>query len=321
MGKDTTFENLVESIKQLHETTSTYATGAVNQLLTVRNWVIGYYIVEFEQNGKDTAEYGSHLLENLSKEIQIKGMDRQMLTVCRLFYLRYPQICETVSRKLMSIGGNENASLLSDRRPSAKSEKTEFCETVLRKFETPPELLISRLSFSHLREIMSIDDPFERFFYEPECIRGTWSVRELRRQIDTKLYIRAGISKDPGLLLEKIQAAGSETTIGVKNAYALEFLGPDAKAEVDESALEQAIMDHLQEFLLELGKGFCFEQSAMQSELQSAMQSAMQSELQSELQSAMQSELQSAMQSARQSALQSARQSELQSVANSTQKR
>ena len=103
-----------------------------------------------------------------------------------------------------------------------------------------------------------LDDPFERFFYELECIKGTWSVRELRRQIDTKLYLRAGISKNPGPLLEKIQAAGSDT-VGVKNAYALEFLGLDAKAEVDESDLEQAIMAHLQEFLLELGKGFCFE--------------------------------------------------------------
>jgi hypothetical protein len=72
-----------------------------------------------------------------------------------------------------------------------------ICETASRKFETPPELLIARLSFSHIKEIMPIEDPVERFFYELECIKGTWSVWELRRQIDTKLYFRSGISKKP----------------------------------------------------------------------------------------------------------------------------
>ena len=73
------------------------------------------------------------------------------------------------------------------------------------KFETDPDILISRLSFSHIREIMKIDDPFERFFYEFECMKGIWSVQELRRQIGTNLYFRAGVSKKPELLLEKIQ--------------------------------------------------------------------------------------------------------------------
>ena len=259
MTKEMTFENLANSIRQVHETTSSFAKGAVNQLLTVRNWVIGNYIVEFEQNGKDKAEYGSHLLENLAEELNIKGIDRQLLTVCRLFYLRYPQIRETVSRKLGSMAGFEGSTVLPKSLPYSEIENTEICETSSRNFETPPELLLSRLSFSHIREIMKIDDPFERFFYEIECIKGTWSVRELRRQIDTKLYFRAGISKKPEMLLEKIQAGGSESALTVKNAYALEFLGLDANDEVDESDLEQAIMDHLQEFLLEMGKGFCFE--------------------------------------------------------------
>lgn len=127
------------------------------------------------------------------------------------------------------------------------------------KFETPAELLISKLSFSHIREIMMLDDPLERFFYELECIKGTWSVRELRRQIDTKLFIRAGISQKPEQLLQKIHDKECGSKPSIKNVYALEFLGLDAKDEVDESDLEQAIMDHLQEFLLELGKGFCFE--------------------------------------------------------------
>ena len=101
--------------------------------------MIGYYIVEFEQHGLNRAEYGTNLLEELSKRLVIKGIDRPLLNLCRIFYLKYPQICATASHK----------------------------------FETPPEMLISRLSFSHIREIMSIDDPLERFFYEFECIKGT----------------------------------------------------------------------------------------------------------------------------------------------------
>ena len=142
-----------------------------------------------------------------------------------LFYVRYPQICETVSHK----------------------------------FETPPEMLISRLSFSHIREIMKIEDPLERFFYEMESIKGTWSVRELRRQIDTKLFIRAGISKNPDLLLDKIESGDINAVLPIKDIFAFEFLGLDAKDLVEESDLEKAIMDNLQTFLLEMGKGFCFE--------------------------------------------------------------
>ena len=106
-------------------------------------------LVEYEQEGCDRAKYGARLLQNLADKLSIKGLDRSMLSVCRLFYIRYPQICETASRK----------------------------------FETPPELLVTRLSFSHIKEIMPIEDPMERFFYELECIKGTWNVRELRRQI------------------------------------------------------------------------------------------------------------------------------------------
>ena len=131
--------------------------------------------------------------------------------------------------------------------------------TASKKFVSDPEQLISRLSFSHLMEIAPIDDPFERFFYEFECMRGTWSVQELRRQIGTNLYFRAGVSKKPELLLEKIQQGDISTALSVKEPFALEFLGLDDKLAVDETDLENALMDHLQEFLLELGKGFCFE--------------------------------------------------------------
>ena len=265
MNEAKTFEQLCQSVENVHELTSLAAKGAVNQMLTARNWAIGYYIVEFEQNGQNRADYGSSLLSNLAKKLNIKGLDRQMLTSCRTFYIKYPQICGTVSRKLQLAGSSTNMTgTLALFLPTIKEDGTEItpagiCVSASRKFETDPELLITRLSFSHIKEIMSLADPLERFFYELESIKGTWSVRELRRQIDTKLFIRAGISKNPELLLDRIENSGYQTALSVKNMYALEFLGLDGRNEVSESDLEQAIMDHLQEFLLEMGKGFCFE--------------------------------------------------------------
>ena len=93
-----------------------------------------------------------------------------MLSVCRLFYIRYPQICETVSHKLQGIDYFPEKMVFIEKKLSGS-----ICETASRKFETPPELLVTRLSFSHIKEIMTIDAPMERFFYELECIKGTWS--------------------------------------------------------------------------------------------------------------------------------------------------
>ncbi len=148
---------------------------------------------------------------------------------------------------------------MSDFENIITDSESEKCVTASRKFETPPDTLISRLSFSHIKEILQIDDPFERFFYEFECIKGTWSVRELRRQIATNLYVRAGISKNPEQLLDQLLNNDFNAVFSIKEPMALEFLGLDAKESITESDLEQALKDHLQEFMLELGKGFCFE--------------------------------------------------------------
>ncbi len=106
---------------------------------------------------------------------------------------------------------------------------------------------------------MTIEDPFERFFYEFECIQGAWSVRELKRQINTNLYVRAGISKKPELLLEKIKNKKYTTALTVKDPFTFEFLGIDDRLAIDESDIETAMITHLQDFMLELGKGFCLE--------------------------------------------------------------
>lgn len=119
MADGTTFENLAERVKNVHNATSSVAKGAVNQLLTIRNWAIGCYIVEYEQEGCDRAKYGARLLQNLADKLSIKGLDRQLLNACRMFYVKYPQICATASHK----------------------------------FETPPELLVTRLSFSRVSKL------------------------------------------------------------------------------------------------------------------------------------------------------------------------
>ena len=106
---------------------------------------------------------------------------------------------------------------------------------------------------------MVIEDAFERFFYETECMKCNWSVRELRRQIKTNLFVRAGISQKPELLLAKSVDNATSNALTIKDPFTFEFLGLDAKEAVSESDLEQALMDHLQEFMLELGQGFCFE--------------------------------------------------------------
>lgn len=260
MNDNLSFEKLLGNVTHVHDITNTYAKGAVNQVLTVRNWMIGYYIVEFEQHGLNRAEYGTNLLEELSRRLSIKGIDRPLLNLCRIFYLKYPQICATVSHKLKGIGEIKELPKISENvETNVSGEQKEICATVSHKFETPPEMLISRLSFSHIREILPIDDAFERFFYEFECIKGTWSVRELRRQISTNLYVRAGISSKPETLLEQLVNNDYCSAMTIKEPMALEFLGLDAKEAVSESDLEQALIDHLQEFMLELGYGFCFE--------------------------------------------------------------
>ena len=234
------FKILADSIKRINDKAGNAAKSAVNQLMTLRNWAIGYYIVEYEQDGSDRAEYGTHLLKNLEKEISQKGMNSTLFKYCRKFYLMYPQIGATVSDQLG----------LQDFEKSA---------TVSDKFVTNPEILISNLSFSHIREIMVIEDAFERFFYDTECIKCNWSVRELRRQIKTNLYVRAGISKKPELLLSRSMDNEKQNVLTIRDPFTFEFLGLETKDAVTESDLEQALMNHLQEFILELGQGFCFE--------------------------------------------------------------
>lgn len=252
MNEAITFDYLVDQIRNIHRTASNHAKGAINRSMTLRNWLIGCYIVEFEQKGQERAEYGTYLLKRLEERIGEKGLNQTLFKLSRKFYLMYPQIGAIVSHlsgveKLPQIGATLSHQL------------KEIDDPVDSKLTTNPNLLVSRLSFSHIREIMTIEDSFERFFYEFECMKSGWSVKELRRQIGTNLYFRTGISQKPEKLLSQTLSTEQEDLLNVREPFTFEFLGMEAKEAVSESDLEQALMDHLQEFLLEMGRGFCFE--------------------------------------------------------------
>lgn len=237
------FDHLSELVLQLHNSAYFASVKAINRFATVRNYIIGFYIVEYEQHGNDRAKYGDRLLKRLVERVNKHGINETILKNCRRFYLLYPQIKNYLMGEQIS--------------PTVSDESLEKSPTTSDKFITAPDSIVTQLSFSHLVEIMTVEDPLARFFYETECIKCCWSVKELRRQISTNLYFRTGVSRRPELLLEQTER-NSLPVLTINNPFTFEFLGlrPETFTESD---LENALITHLQEFLLEMGKGFCFE--------------------------------------------------------------
>jgi predicted nuclease of restriction endonuclease-like (RecB) superfamily len=255
------FDLLLNTIQQTHTVFQQNAVKAVNMSLTLRNWLIGYYIVEFEQNGEDRAKYGDKLIPNLVSGLNSKSLSFRNLNLFRQFYLLYPQIVQTLSAQLEQLQHNSNFPIMQSVSAQLENQETVVIKTAEKRLEIPPQKLITNLSFSHLVELFPIKDPLQRLFYEMECIKGTWSVRELRRQINTLYFERSALSKQPEKLSELTQLQ-SESVVPVdviKSVYAFEFLGLNAKDIVEESDLEKALIEHIQAFILELGNGFCFE--------------------------------------------------------------
>lgn len=241
------FDRLVQSIERLHRDLQAGAARAVNIGLTLRNWLIGGCIVEFEQHGEDRAAYGDRLLPQLAERLDREGLprsDERELRRYRQFYLSYPQIRDSVSPEFAS------------QLPPPEIRDSASPESGL-----PARLLLERLSFTHFRALLDLDSPVKRAFYEAECIRGGWSVRELKRQIASLYYERSGLSEDKAKLSRLAQGATEPTApaLAIRDPYVFEFLGLTPRETMSESALEDALLDKLQEFLLELGRGFCFE--------------------------------------------------------------
>jgi predicted nuclease of restriction endonuclease-like (RecB) superfamily len=249
------FDLLVTSIRRAHEELAAQTARAVNMSLTLRNWLIGLYIEEYERRGVDRQSYGNKLLDRLAASLAQRGVprcDRRELYRYRQLYLAYPQIVETLSPQL-------EAHLAASLLLPAREHLTAGSPTPPSRVDT--QTLLARLSFSHFVELLSIEDPIKRSFYEVECLRGNWSVRELKRQVASLYYERSGLSTDKKRLANLVES-GVETAspaLPIRDPYVFEFLGLKPQEVMSESALEDELLDKLREFLLELGHGFCFE--------------------------------------------------------------
>lgn len=244
--------SLVRRIVDIHNHLVERATKAVNVSLTLRNWLIGLSIQNYELEGKDRATYGDRLFSKLAEDLTSRGISncsRRQLYRYRDFYLAYPHIVGSLPPQLHNL------------LPHPKESAPEIEGTV------PPQSgnrfgdLLHNLSYTHFEELVAIEDPAKRSFYEGECMRGNWSVRELQRQVSSLYYERTALSGDKKRLAqitsEKAEPANPAQVI--RDPYIFEFLGLRSHEALTEQNLESLLLDRLQEFLLELGRGFCFE--------------------------------------------------------------
>jgi predicted nuclease of restriction endonuclease-like (RecB) superfamily len=249
------------------------ASRQVDTALTLRNWLFGYYIAEYELNGADRAEYGQKLFKEIAQRLEEQGF-RQIrerhLYLCKDFYTAYPNILRTVSAKFylkdlqqVVILRTATAKLINTPDSAIETpniDEVQISQTMPAKSQIDIDKLINQLSFSHIIELLKADSPLKRSFYEKEAITNCWSVRELQRAMNSMLYERTGLSTNKHAVIEKqVNQERLSPEDVFRNPYILEFLGLKEETEYSESQLEQAIIDHLQTFLLELGKGFCFE--------------------------------------------------------------
>ena len=265
------FNSLVQQIEYTDRALQTNARLVINRHVTAKAWLTGYYIVEYEQKGEDRAKYGEKLIQNLAKKLG-KRYAFSTLKLYRLFYLTYPQLGNCVGGFLLKLPIGQSLIsqlpiLATGKSQSLISQSVLESETMIQQLHTEPiivdaELLFNRLSFTHLAAIISLKNPLQRAFYETMAIKGTWSVRELQRQIDTNYFERSGWSQNIDELANLVNHNAEIATLStdIKSPFVFEFLGLKAKDVVEESDLETALMDNLQDFILELGMGFCFEE-------------------------------------------------------------
>ncbi len=215
------YAGLVESITRLQGRTQAGAAAAVNQYLVLRNWLIGECIVKFEQRGSDPARYGERLLGQLSADLVrrgIRGLSATNLRQSRQFYRFYPQIRQTLSDESRQLWSqiHQTASdesprtiqVVADSTATSSLDLPQISATLSRKSKVHQPTLLSpglllRLSWSHFIELIRIEDPWKRAFYENECLKGNWSVRQLQRQIGSLLYERTGLSKDKAAVIRR----------------------------------------------------------------------------------------------------------------------
>ena len=276
------FESLVKHIQHASKALQQDARLVINRNVTTRAWLAGFYIVEYEQHGNDRAKYGDKLLKRLAERLDDKSWSQTSLKNARAFYLTFPEIAHVVIDYINQHFGKshtvpdflqltnkqivEKSQTMPDFFKSAptktKVSKDGFAMLSANGDVMPvPQMVFNRLSYSHIAILSYINDPLKRAFYAIEAMRGPWSYRELQRQIDSNYYERSGWSKKPELLANSVNNMAEKTTFReeLKSHYVFEFLGLSAKNVIEEDVLEQSLIDHFEEFILELGMGFCLE--------------------------------------------------------------
>lgn len=252
---------LIAEVRGLIQSARQAAATAVNTLQVMTNFEIGRRIVEYEQKGAKRAAYGTELLKILGAQLTAEfgsGFSKANLEYMRRFYLEWrhrdPRIAQTVS-------GQSSFPLLPNGLPLLRGPKGQTESDQIPAAVQSARQSIFTLSWSHYVLLLSIKDPEERSFYEIEAASENWSLRELKRQVASGLYERLALSRDKKGI-RKLAAEGqiiSRPEDVLKEPYTLEFLGLAEKSRYSESDLEQAIIDRIEHFLLELGKGFLFE--------------------------------------------------------------
>ncbi len=267
------YDAILAEVSGLLESARRASTRAVNAVMTATYWLIGQRIVEHEQGGAGRAEYGAELLKRLSCDLTRRfgrGFSVDNLERMRQFYEAYgaEAISATPSRK--SLDWNSETLSRDSARHEAATSQTEPDRTsaaVVRNAQTVSaqsmvELLAARfpLPWSAYIRLLSVENPHARQFYEAEAVRGGWSVRQLDRQIDSQFYERTALSRNKAAMLRKGQKRLPEDAVTpeeeIKDPYVLEFL--DLRDEYSESDLEDALIRHMEAFLLELGGDFTF---------------------------------------------------------------
>ena len=252
------FSGLVDKIQSVHHELRSSALRSVNTMLTIRNWLIGYYITNYEMQGADRAQYGERLMDSISLELQRlkvpRSAKRELQRFCQ-FYRTYPQILRSLNAELGKVARDE---IKTELTLSADSSKVRSVNAQLAKLSSR---LLNNLSYAHFEILITIDDELKRRFYELECLKANWSVRELRRQVYSLFYERTALSRDKEKLAELANAESEsfDPVLTIRDPYVFEFLGVKSDSLLSESDLEDQLLDNLQEFLLELGHGFCFE--------------------------------------------------------------
>lgn len=234
------YDSILSDLSELLEQSRRLTARSINAIMTATYWEIGRRIVEVEQKGKERAEYGKELLKKLSKDLTEKfgrGFSERNLEQMRLFYSTW-QISQTVSAKSKKI-------------VQTLSAQSFNLAEIAKSFPLP---------WSHYVRLLSVKNENARDFYEKEALRGGWSVRQLNRQIGSQFYERTALSKNKAAMLVKGEKALPEDYVSpdeeIKDPFVLEFL--NLKDEYSEHDLEEAIIKHLQNFLLEMGADFTF---------------------------------------------------------------